>query len=88
VYRAAGALVIDTEGARAEVGDIVNVLARNILTEADIFPLVDLVLGRRRIAPGRATAFKTAGSALFDLFAAQALYERARQRRIGVEVAL
>jgi ornithine cyclodeaminase len=88
VYRAAGALVIDTDGARGEVGDIVNVLARNILGETDIFPLAELVLGRRSVNVNRTTAYKTAGSALFDLFAAQALYERARRRGIGGKIAL
>ncbi|MGH8315382.1 MAG: hypothetical protein ACRETU_09575, partial [Steroidobacterales bacterium] len=83
VYRAAGALVIDTDGARTEVGDIVNALARNILTETDIFPLVELVLGRRSVDVNRTTAYKTAGSALFDLYAAQAVYELAQRRGIG-----
>ena len=88
VYRAAGALVIDTDGARAEVGDIVNVIARKILTDDDIFPLVELVLGRRQVDVNRTTAYKTAGSALFDLFTAQALYERASERGFGAVIPL
>jgi len=88
VYRLAQSLAIDTEGARKEVGDIVNVLARGILKDSDVFPVVELVLGRRTIAVERTTAYKTAGNALFDLFVAEALLARAEARGVGSRIAL
>lgn len=88
VYRLAGALAIDSEGARSEVGDILNVIAGGILKPADIFPVVDLVLGRRALDVHRTTAYKTAGNALFDLAVAEMLVARARRDQVGVEVSL
>jgi ornithine cyclodeaminase len=88
VYRLAGHLVLDSEFARHEVGDAINPVARGILKEADVFPLGQLVLGRRSVDVTRTTAFKSTGMALFDLFVAKALYERAGEANVGRDVAL
>jgi ornithine cyclodeaminase len=88
VYRLAGALAIDSEGARAEVGDVVNIVQKGILRSADVFAIAELVLGRRSVDVRRTTAYKTAGNALFDLFVAEALLAAATLRGVGTEVAL
>ncbi len=71
---------VDTrEGAGREAGDIVQPLARGVLTEADIAgDLAELARGER---PGRTeeseiTLFKSAGTALEDLAAAELVLER------------
>jgi ornithine cyclodeaminase/alanine dehydrogenase-like protein (mu-crystallin family) len=88
VYRLAGELAIDSEGARHEVGDVVNMIEKRILRNSDVYVIGELVSGRRTVDSGRTTAYKTAGNALFDLFVAQALFEGAQRRGVGVEVAL
>jgi ornithine cyclodeaminase len=88
VYRLAGALAIDSEDARHEVGDVVNIVQKGILRSSDVFAIADLVLGRRSVDVRRTTAYKTAGNALFDLFVAEAMFEAATLRGVGTEVAL
>jgi ornithine cyclodeaminase len=67
------------ESALAEAGDLVDPLARGVIAEADIVgDLADLVRGD---APGRRgrdeiTLFKSVGSAIEDLAAAQMVMER------------
>ena len=67
------------ESALAEAGDLVDPLARGVIAEADIVgDLADLVRGD---APGRRgrdeiTLFKSVGSAIEDLAAAQMGMER------------
>jgi ornithine cyclodeaminase len=88
VYRLAGELAIDSEAARFEVGDSVNPVAKGILTSANIYPVSELVAGRRRVDTSRTTAYKTAGNAMFDLFVAEALFGAARRRGAGIEFEL
>lgn len=77
VYRLAGQLVIDSELARNEVGDIINPLKKGILKEEDVFALGKIITGERKADVYKTTAFKSAGMALFDLFVARAMYEKA-----------
>ena len=86
VYRLAGELAIDSDFARPEVGDIVNPRARGLLRAENIYPIAAAISGRRSVTPGRTTAYKTAGMALFDLFVAEALYAAARTAGIGREI--
>jgi ornithine cyclodeaminase len=72
---------VDTRaGATKEAGDIVQPLASGVLTEAAIRgDLHDLARGRApgRTSPDQITLFKSVGSALEDLAAAQLAYESA-----------
>jgi ornithine cyclodeaminase len=88
VYRLAGELVIDSDAARHEVGDVINPLREGILRSEDVFHLADLVSGRRSIDAERTTVFKGVGLAIYDLFVAQALYREALRRNIGARVDL
>jgi ornithine cyclodeaminase/alanine dehydrogenase-like protein (mu-crystallin family) len=88
VYRLAGHIVIDSDAARHEVGDVIAPLKKQLVKQADVYPIGELVTGRRSVDTARTTACKTVGMALFDLFVARALYERARSAGVGTEVAL
>ncbi|HWZ63208.1 MAG TPA: ornithine cyclodeaminase family protein [Steroidobacteraceae bacterium] len=88
VFRLAGHLVLDSEFARHEVGEAVRSVAQRLLTDADIFPIGELVAGRRRLEVARTTAYKSAGMALYDLYVAQAVYAAARRRNVGQQLAM
>jgi ornithine cyclodeaminase/alanine dehydrogenase-like protein (mu-crystallin family) len=76
-------VVVDTyAGALVEAGDLVQPLARGIVTrEAIAAELGELVRGLRagRTAPGDITLFKSVGTALEDLAAAQAVLDAAER---------
>jgi ornithine cyclodeaminase/alanine dehydrogenase-like protein (mu-crystallin family) len=88
VYRLAGELVIDSESARHEVGDVIGPVERGILKATDVFCIGQLVTGRRSVDVQATTAYKTVGMALYDLVAAQMVYSAAKLRGIGREIAL
>jgi ornithine cyclodeaminase len=88
VYRLAGRLVIDSEFAREEVGDVINPVRKGILKEADVFSIGKLITGQRSVDLCRTTAYKSVGMALYDLYVAQAFYEAAVHKGIGHHVHL
>jgi ornithine cyclodeaminase/alanine dehydrogenase-like protein (mu-crystallin family) len=88
VYRLAGELAVDTPDARHEAGDVINPLQRGIIESSDIFPIGECVRGVRTIDTAATTAYKTVGTAIYDLFAAERLYRAARAQRIGQEITI
>jgi len=88
VYRLARALVIDSEFARHEVGDVIGPIERGILTAADVFFVGKLVTGQRSVDIHGTTAYKSAGMALYDLVVAQVAYAAAKLRGVGRELEL
>lgn len=88
VYRLAGLVAIDSEHARREVGDIINPLRNGLLNDTDVFSIAECVTGKRTVDTARTTVFKSIGSAIYDLFVAQALYREARMRGLGCEISL
>jgi ornithine cyclodeaminase len=88
VFSLAGALVIDSDHAAAETGDIIQPLQKNLIPPDRVFTLADVILGRRHIDTSATTVFKSTGMALFDLFVAAALARAAEAKKIGQEVTL
>ncbi len=86
VYRLAGQLAIDSEFARHETGDIMNPLKKGILKEENIFTLGKVITGDRTVDVNKTTVYKSTGMALYDLFVAQAMYEKAMEHNIGTKV--
>jgi alanine dehydrogenase len=88
---ASATLVVDVLAQCAEIGELQHVLAAGLLTRAQVHAeLADVVVGRR---PGRTrddeiTIFDSSGTALQDVAAAIAVYEKAREAGRGVEVKL
>ena len=86
VYRLAGHIVIDSEAAREEVGDVIAIVGKGIVSSADVFTIGQVICGQRPIDVSRTTAYKSVGMALYDLHVARALYLEATRRHVGLEI--
>jgi alanine dehydrogenase len=88
---ASATLVVDVLEQCAEIGELQHALAAGLLTREQVHAeLADVVAGRR---PGRTraeeiTVFDSSGTALEDVAAAVAVYEKARAAGRGLEVRL
>jgi ornithine cyclodeaminase/alanine dehydrogenase-like protein (mu-crystallin family) len=88
---ASATLVVDVLNQCAEIGELQHVLTAGLMTRDQVHAeLADVVVGRR---PGRTrndeiTIFDSSGTALQDVAAAVAVYERARAIGRGTEVKL
>jgi alanine dehydrogenase len=88
---ASATLVVDVLDQCAEIGELQHALAAGLMTREQVHAeLADVVIGRR---PGRTrddeiTVFDSSGTALEDVAAATAVYEKARAAGRGTEVAL
>jgi alanine dehydrogenase len=88
---AGATLVVDVLDQCAEIGELQHVLAAGLMTREQVHAeLGDVVTGRR---PGRTrheeiTIFDSSGTALQDVAAAVAVYEKARATGRGTEVKL
>ena len=88
VYRLAGKLAMDSEFARHETGDIINPLKKGILKDENVFTLGKVIIGERALDVRDTTAYKSTGMALYDLFVAQAMYEKALEQNRGTKIEL
>ena len=88
---ASATLVVDVLEQCAEIGELQHALAAGLMTREQVHAeLADVVVGRR---PGRTrddeiTIFDSSGTALQDVAAAIAVYEKARALGRGVDVSL
>ena len=88
---AGSTLVVDVLAQCAEIGELQHVLAAGLMTREQVHAeLGDVVSGRRpgRTRPDEVTVFDSSGTALQDVAAAVAVYEKARAGRRGTEVSL
>jgi alanine dehydrogenase len=88
---ASATVVVDVLAQCAEIGEVQHVLAAGLVTREQIHAeLGDVVIGRRpgRTRPDEITIFDSSGTALQDVAAAIAVYERARATGRGTEVLL
>lgn len=79
-------LVIDTDHAKTESGDVRIPLENKMINENNIYRLGELINGSKHMDVHQTTFFKTVGMALFDLMAAQMVYEKAKEKELGTEV--
>ena len=86
VYKLAGKLFIDSEFARVEAGDCINPVKNKILKESDIYTIGKILTKEQTVDVHQTTVYKSAGMAVFDLFVAQAMYEKAIKSKIGIRV--
>lgn len=76
VYQNADALIIDSEAAKTEVGDVMNAMSNDWVDHSNIHALSDVLSGKESIAEYRNIVFKSVGMAAFDLALAVAVYEK------------
>jgi ornithine cyclodeaminase len=86
VYELARDVVVDSDAARTEVGDIAGPLSRGVLREENIIHLADLVAGKRSVDASRTTVLKSVGMALYDLYAARAFLAEAERLGRGTSL--
>jgi len=86
VYELARYVVVDSDAAKHEVGDLIGPLSSGLLHESDIVHLADLVIGRRALGTSQTLVFKSIGMALYDLYAARALLAEAQRKCRGTEL--
>ncbi len=86
VFKLAGRLFMDSEFARVEPGDCINPVKKGILKETDLLTIGKLITGEASVDVHQTTAYKSAGMAVYDLFVAQAMYERAMKTNKGTQV--
>jgi alanine dehydrogenase len=88
---ASATLVVDVLQQCAEIGELHHALDAGVITRAQVHAeLGDVVAGRRpgRTREGEITIFDSSGTALQDVAAAIAVYEKARATGRGMEVKL
>ena len=86
---ASATLVVDVLEQCAEIGELQHVLAAGLMTRDRVHAeLADVVAGRRpgRTSDAEITIFDSSGTALQDVAAAAAVYQRARAVGRGIEV--
>jgi ornithine cyclodeaminase len=79
VYELAQQVFVDTEAAKIEVGDLIGPISSGVLREADIVHIAEVVSGKRAVDTQRTTVFKSVGTALYDLYAAQTFLHHAQR---------
>ena len=85
VFRLSGQILIDAPGIRTEVGDVLYPIEKNFVRSDHVITLGSVLCGTQTVRSDT-KVFKSAGYALFDLFAAQALYASAQQKGIGYQL--
>jgi ornithine cyclodeaminase len=83
VYQLADQVVVDSDAAKSEVGDLIEPLLSGLLREENFVHLADLVSGRLYIDVEGTSVFKSVGLALYDLYAAQAFVAEAQRLGCG-----
>lgn len=85
LFRQTSKIWVDIDYAKEESGEILIPLRENLLKEEQIATLGQFIRSGEKPDRGKSgtTFFKTVGMALFDLVAAQLVYECAIDRRIG-----
>jgi len=83
-------IFVDTEHAAEESGDLIDPLKYNWLKREQVLTLGKLIMGKKKIKPasGKTILFKSVGMALFDLMAADLIYQKALQKDLGTRIEL
>jgi ornithine cyclodeaminase len=79
-------VVIDTNLASKESGDLRIPLMNKLINKNQLYRLGQLISGEKEIDPKKTTLFKSVGMALFDLLAAETIYKKAKEKGLGTEV--
>lgn len=83
IYQIARQVVVDSDAAKIEAGDLIEPLSLGILHDEKIIHIADLVAGKRSIETDGTTVFKSVGMALYDLYAASAFVAEAERSGRG-----
>lgn len=76
IYQQADILLIDSEAATHEVGDVINAVKNGYVKMEQVFTIGKIFTRERTIEPTQNVVFKSVGMAAFDLALASAVYEK------------
>jgi ornithine cyclodeaminase len=79
-------LIVDTEHAAHESGDVINPVKAKQISIEQVIPISKLITGQVNLSANSTTIFKSVGMALFDLAAAKYFYRKALKNKVGKEV--
>jgi alanine dehydrogenase len=86
LFGRADVVVLDTEHARGESGDLIAAVEGGHWADDKMRVLHEYAAGGAQPADGELSVFKSVGTGVQDIIAAAATYETARQRGLGREV--
>jgi ornithine cyclodeaminase/alanine dehydrogenase-like protein (mu-crystallin family) len=86
VYHLSHQVVVDSDAAKFEVGDLIEPLSLGLLREENVIHIADVLLGNRSIDVAGTTVFKSIGMALYDLYAARAYFAEAQRLDRGTSL--
>lgn len=78
-YSLAQNVVVDSDAAKTEVGDLIGPLSLGLIHDSHIVHLAHVVSGKRSLDLTRTTVVKSVGMAIYDLYAAQAFIAEAQR---------
>ena len=90
LFRNLACMLIDTEHAFQETGDVITPLENGWISKNQIITFDQVVAGKagNLTNENKVTFFKSVGMALFDIIAADLIYKKAKEKGCGVDVAL
>lgn len=90
VFRNLSCLLVDTEHALRETGDVITPLEKGWISREQVITFDKVVTGELQDTANenRVTFFKSVGMALFDIVTAKLIYTKAKQKGCGTEVRL
>lgn len=86
IFKLTKQVIIDTDHAKQESGDLRTPLENGFISETQIIRLGELINEEKEIDIAGTTFFKSVGMALFDLLTAEKVYERAIEKSLGTQI--
>ena len=74
---------IDVNMAIEESGDLIHPIRKGLINHKNIHPLSAVIQGYIKINHHKTSLYKSVGMALFDLYAAKYIYEKAKSKGLG-----
>ncbi|MBT6499245.1 MAG: ornithine cyclodeaminase family protein, partial [Deltaproteobacteria bacterium] len=86
LFKNVSQIFVDTEFAIKESGDLAIPLRKDWIKMEQVFTLAKLITGKVKRNQSPTTCFKSVGMALFDLFAAEYIYEQSIDKGLGTRI--
>ncbi|MBF0528056.1 MAG: ornithine cyclodeaminase family protein [Deltaproteobacteria bacterium] len=90
LFRLLDYMFIDTGHAIDEAGDVIDPLKNNWLSREQVATMGQFLLNQDKYRPaaGATTLFKSVGMGLFDVFASELIYQKTKEKGLGLAVTL
>lgn len=88
LYELTDTILVDTEHAIDESGDLINPLAQGLIKPSSVQKMSTYILSEPKPSLGNTTVFKSTGMALFDVVVANTIYQKAMDKGVGTILSL